>query len=89
MGVACVDMLIRDLIGDLTAFRNLDVAYTFMLDGTGEQIIIIQIMQQKRKWEVPKFILNPSILLFLFFLSFCWIEANFGSMLPSVSDDCP
>ena len=34
-GVACVDMLMRDLISDLTAFQNLDIAYTFMLDSAG------------------------------------------------------
>ncbi len=35
-GIACVDMLMRDLIGDLTGFQNLDVVYTFMLDSAGE-----------------------------------------------------
>ena len=35
MGVACVDMLMRDLISDLTAFPNLNVGYTFMLDSAG------------------------------------------------------
>ena len=35
-GVACVDMLMRDLISDLTAFPNLNVGYTFMLDGAGK-----------------------------------------------------
>ena len=34
-GVACVDMLMRDLISDLTAFPNLDVGYTLMLDSAG------------------------------------------------------
>ena len=35
VGVACVDILMRDMIGDLTAFQDLDVAYTFMLDQAG------------------------------------------------------
>ena len=35
-GVACVDMLMRDLISDLTAFPDLNVGYTFMLDGAGK-----------------------------------------------------
>ena len=39
-GVACVDMLMRDLISELTAFQNLDIAYTFMLDGAGTNSLL-------------------------------------------------
>ncbi len=35
MGVICIDMLMRDLIGDLTAFQRGEIAYAFMLDGAG------------------------------------------------------
>ena len=39
-GVACVDMLMRDLISDLTAFPNLNAGYTFMLDSAGITLFI-------------------------------------------------
>ena len=38
-GVACVDMLMRDLISDLTAFPNLNVGYTLMLDSAGNNSV--------------------------------------------------
>ena len=38
MGVTCIDMLMRDLIGELTAFQRGEIAYTFMLDGAGKII---------------------------------------------------
>ena len=37
-GVACADMLMRDLIDDLPTFSNLDVGYTFMLDSAGNAL---------------------------------------------------
>ena len=40
-GVACVDMLMRDLISHLTAFPNLDVGYTLMLDSAGKQMVTV------------------------------------------------
>ena len=39
-GVACVDILMRDLISDLTAFENLDIAYAFMLDPVGNALLL-------------------------------------------------
>ena len=38
-GVACVDMLMRDLISDLIAFPNLNVGYTLMLDSAGNVVL--------------------------------------------------
>ena len=45
-GVACVDMLMRDLISHLTAFPNLDVGYTLMLDSAGKRMVTV--VQLKR-----------------------------------------
>ena len=35
MGVTCIDILMRDLVEDLTLQYNMDAAYTFMLDLAG------------------------------------------------------
>ena len=40
-GVACVDMLMRDLISNLTALPNLNVGYTLMLDSAGNHAIFL------------------------------------------------
>ena len=39
LGVACVDMLMRDLIADITEFQNLDIGYTFMINSGGRQFL--------------------------------------------------
>ncbi len=39
LGVTCIDMLMRDLIGELTSFQQGDIAYTFMLDAQGKSDI--------------------------------------------------
>ena len=40
MGVTCIDMLMRDLIGELTAFQNCkgEILYPFMLDKHGKRM---------------------------------------------------
>ena len=40
MGVACIDMLMRDLVQELTFFQQGEIAYTFMLDQEGTMFFI-------------------------------------------------
>ena len=35
VGVACADMLVRDLIAEVTVFQNLDIGYSFMINSAG------------------------------------------------------
>lgn len=34
-GVTCIDILMRDMVQELTASHNMDMTYTFMLDPLG------------------------------------------------------
>ena len=34
-GVTCIDILMRDMVQELTASHNMDMTYTFMLDTLG------------------------------------------------------
>ena len=41
MGVTCIDMLMRDLVGELTSFQQGEIAYTFMLDQGGTMFFFL------------------------------------------------